>query len=60
MLKRLFTAVLLLGVGAGIAILYASPWEDNQEERGAVDRVIAEKVSVSVKVWMVSELNKCF
>ena len=46
MLKRLFTAVLLLGVGAGIAILYASPWEDNQEERGAVDRLIAEKVSV--------------
>ena len=37
MLKRLFTAVLLLGVGAGIAILYASPWEDNQEEGGAVD-----------------------
>ena len=46
MLKRLFTAVLLLGVGAGVAILYASPWEDNQEERGVVDRLIAEKVSV--------------
>ena len=30
MLKRLFTIVLLLGVGAGIAVLYVSPWEDNQ------------------------------
>jgi len=46
MLKRLFTIVLLLAVGAGIAILYASPWEETQEERGAVDRLIAEKVSL--------------
>ena len=46
MLKRLFTIVLLLGVGAGIAVLYVSPWEDNQGERGVVDRLIAEKVSI--------------
>ena len=46
MLKRLFTIVLLLAAGAGIAILYASPWEETQEEGGAVDRLIAEKVSV--------------
>ena len=46
MLKRLLTIVLLLAVGAGISILYANPWEETQEERGAVDRLIAEKVSV--------------
>ena len=46
MLKRLFTIVLLLGVGAGAAILYASPWEETEQEGGAVDRLIAEKVSV--------------
>ena len=46
MLKRLFTIVLLLAVGAGAAILYASPWEETEQERGSVDRLIAEKVSV--------------
>jgi len=46
MLKRLFKVVLLLAVGAGVAILYASPWEETEEERGAVDRLIAEKVSI--------------
>jgi len=33
MLKRLFKVVLLLAVGAGVAILYASPWEETEEER---------------------------
>ena len=46
MLKRLFTVVLIAALGAGAATLYARPWEDNQEERRAVDRLIAEKVTV--------------
>ena len=46
MLKRFFTFVVLLAIGAGIAISFVRPWEEESKERGSVDRLIAEKVSV--------------
>mgnify|MGYP003317599873 FL=1 len=46
MLKRFFTFIVLLAIGAGIAISVVRPWEVESKERGAVDRLIAEKVSV--------------
>ena len=46
MLKRFFTFIVLLAIGAGIAISFVRPWEEESKERGSVDRLIAEKVSV--------------
>jgi len=46
MLKRFFTFIALLAIGAGIAISFVRPWEEESKERGSVDRLIAEKVSV--------------
>ena len=46
MLKRLFSIAFLVILGAGVSLIFTQPWNEEKDFDSAVDRLIAEKVSI--------------